>query len=451
MFALKKWTAAVTAAVVLLTTAVSSFAATTTPASSLNDYSVEVEKGKVHFVQNGERVGTYNAKNTDLTLSIGRTGNLLVSFPNANGNTSSVTLGKQRAVQVSGTMHSLTANSTLTGDVALTVPSASAVTGMTINAPIEARIYGKVGTLTVQAAADVVVEKGAEVTTARLANANSLLTANGTVTTVQKNSKAQVKGNGVGKTTTLSASSVAASGKTIARSKSGLIIDSSGTPLLGGTIRNTTSSSSGLRTSSSSSSSKTTSTNSGNLRLTASTIYADYKDDLKSLEDELQDAVRAYDRDTGKRVYGDAYWVDKSSKEVTRTGTYSFAFEDDGNDYGEARGKIRIVVDDDDRYDDDDDDDRGSRSYYFEIDKLEVGFDRSERRDYEVQDVISEDEIEDYVTAYDKSTDKEIEGDFELTSKKSNTLGTSIGFRFRPDSSRYSVKTGSIKIEFDDD
>lgn len=449
MFALKKWTAALTAAAVLLTTAVSSFAATTTAASSLNDYSVEVESGKVHFVQNGERVGTYNAKNTDLTLSIGRTGNLLVSFPNANGSTSAVTLGKQRSVQVSGTMHSLTANSTLTGDVAVVVPSGSAVTGMTVNAPIEAHIYGKVGTLTVQAAADVVVERGAEVSTARLANANSLLTANGAVTTVQKNSKAQVKGNGVGKTTTLSASSVAASGKTIARSKSGLIIDSGGTPLLGSSNYKTTTSSSGLRNNSSSSS-KTTSTNSGNLRLTASTIYADYRDDLNSLEDELQDAVRAYDRDNGKRVYGDAYWVDSPSKEVTRTGTYSFAFEDDGNDYGEARGKVRIVVDRDDD-DDDDDDDRGSRTYYFEKDELEVGFDRSDRRDYEVQDVISEDEIEDYVTAYDKSTDKEIEGDYELTSKKSSTLGTSIGFRFRPDSSRYSVKTGSIKIKFDDD
>ena len=115
---------------------------------------------------------------------------------------------------------------------------------------------------------------------------------------------------------------------------------------------------------------------------------------------------------------------------------------------------IMKLSDDDDYYDDDrysNSSSRGSRKYYFEIDKLEVDFDRSDRRDYTVGDVIDEDDIDSYVTAYDDNDDDEIDGDYELTSRESSTLGTSISFRFRPDSSRYPVKTGSIKIEFSDD
>lgn len=422
-------------------------AATASPVSvPANLYSVEVAGGKVYFAKNGARVGSYSASATDLTLAINSNGNFLVSFPNSKGTTSSITLGDQRSLVISGTANSVTAHSSLGGSVALTTDVGSNISTMTLNAPVEAHIYGTVGTVNAQASADVIVERGASVTRARMVSANSLLTANGTVKTVEKNAKAQVKGSGVVQTAALTTGS-SASGTSIARSKSGLIIDSNGVPLLGSSASRTTStSSSGLRNSSSSSSKTTTST-SGNLRLTASTIYADYRDELRSLESKLRNAVRAYDRDSGKRVYGDVYWEDDPKKEVKSTGTYKFAFEADGNDYGDVTGRIRIVVDDDDYYDDDDD--RGSRSYKFEIDDdVNIGIAREDRRDYKLEDAMDEDEISDYVTAIDKSTDKEIDGKFEWVSPR-QTLGSSATFRFRPDSSRYAVKTGTIRFDFD--
>lgn len=430
-------------------------AATASPVSvPANLYSVEVAGGKVYFAKNGARVGSYSASATDLTLAINSNGNFLVSFPNSKGTTSSITLGDQRSLVISGTANSVTAHSSLGGSVALTTDVGSNISTMTLNAPVEAHIYGTVGTVNAQASADVIVERGASVTRARMVSANSLLTANGTVKTVEKNAKAQVKGSGVVQTAALTTGS-SASGTSIARSKSGLIIDSNGVPLLGSSASRTTStSSSGLRNSSSglrnssSSSSKTTTSTSGNLRLTASTIYADYRDELRSLESKLRNAVRAYDRDSGKRVYGDVYWEDDPKKEVKSTGTYKFAFEADGNDYGDVTGRIRIVVDDDD-YDDDDDDNRGSRSYKFEIDDdVDIGIAWEDRRDYKLEDAMNEDDISDYVTAIDKSTDKEIDGKFEWVSPR-QTPGRSATFRFRPDSSRYAVKTGTIRFDYD--
>lgn len=468
----KHWAAAFTALAVLLTMPALTASAETTmasptdtgvttaaPASTAaaptaspvsvpaNLYSVEVAGGKVYFAKNGARVGSYAASATDLTLSINSSGNFLVSFPNSRGNTSSVTLGDQRSLVISGTANSVTAHSSLGGSVALTTDVGSNISTLTLNAPVEAHIYGTVGTVNAQASADVIVERGASVTRARMVSANSMLTANGTVKTVEKNAKAQVKGSGVAQTTGLTTGS-AASGTSIARSKSGLIIDSNGVPLLGSSSYRTTSttSSSGLRNSSSSSNSSTTST-SGDLRLTASTIYADYRDELRSLESKLRNAVRAYDRDSGKRVYGDVYWVDSPYKEVKSTGTYKFAFEADSRDYGDVTGRVRIVVDDD--YDDDDDDDRGSRTYKFEIDDdVNLGIAREDRRDYKLEDALPEDEISDYVTAIDRKNDEEIDGDFEWVSPR-QTLGSSATFRFRPHSSRYAVKTGTIHFEFD--
>lgn len=415
-----------------------------TPTVAANLYSVAVSDGKIYFMKNGSRVGSYSIQSADITVSINSNGNLLVGFPTRGGSRSSVTLGDQRTVQFGGTYNSITAANSLGGDVKLITDSQSSVSTITINAPIEAHIYGNAGTVDVQAAADLIVEKGATVTRARLVSSTSMLTANGTVKTVEKNSKSLVNGSGVVQTTSLTKTSPLASGTSIARSQSGLIIDR-------GNVYGSSSSSS-VRTSSSSSSASTTTT-SGDLRLTASTIYADYNDQLRTLTKDLQNKVRAYDRDSGKRVYGDVYWVKSDTTRVTSSGTYYFAFESDDSDYGDVEGRVRIVVDGRD-YDDDYDSSsssRGSRKYYFDIDKIEVDFDRSERRDYEVGDIIDKDEIEDYVTARDDDDDDEIDGKFELTSRESSTLGTSIGFRFRPDSSRYPVKTGSIKIKFADD
>lgn len=410
-----------------------------TPSVPAHLYSVSAAEGSLNFMKNGVQVGSYPMRSSDITLSINSNNHLLVSFVNQNGRTSSVTLGDQRTVQFGGTYNSITAQSSLGGSVSLITDSQSNVSTLTLNAPIETHIYGRAGTVNVEAAADVIVEKGATVTRARMVNNSSMITANGSVKTLEKNTKSLVNGSGVVQTTALTNKSSLASGTSIARSKSGLIVDR-------GNAYNTSYTTSRSNTS-------TTST-SGDLRLTASTIYANYRDDLRSLRNDLQNSVRAYDRKTGRRIYGDAYWVSSESTTLTRSGSYRFAFEADNDDYGEVRGNIRIVVDDDDDYYNDrysNSSSRGSRKYYFEIDKLEVDFDRSERRDYTVGDVIDEDDIDSYVTAYDDNDDDEIDGDYELTSRESSTLGTSISFRFRPDSSRYPVKTGSIKIEFSDD
>ena len=64
-----------------------------TPSVPAHLYSVSAAEGSLNFIKNGVQVGTYPMRSSDITLSINSNNNLLVSFVNQNGRTSSVTLG----------------------------------------------------------------------------------------------------------------------------------------------------------------------------------------------------------------------------------------------------------------------------------------------------------------------------------------------------------------------
>ena len=175
------------------------------------------------------------------------------------------------------------------------------------------------------------------------------------------------------------------------------------------------------------------SSSSKRLRYTASTIDADKGDTLRELEDELEDNVRVYDRDSGDRVRGDLEWVRSRSTKVTKDGTYEFEFDPDSSRYDSFTGEIKIDV--------------GSSS------SDEVTFRTSTLSAHEgdtLRDL--EDQLEDKVRAYNEDGDR-LEGDFEWVSSRSTKVkdGRSYQFEFDPDDRDYDTTTGSVEVEIEDD
>lgn len=437
------------------TTADAIAAPVVTPAPAANQYSLNMTESKLSFVRNGSSVKSYSLNSNNVTLRINDRGQMVASFETTSG-PAAVNLGDQRTVQLTGTYNTVTADPSLGGSVKLIADSGSNIANMVLKAPTEIHIYGVVGTASLQAAADVVVERGATVTTARMVNSRSLLTANGAVKTLEKTATSIVKGSGVVQTTGLSKSnlgstsysSLAGSSTSVARTLSGLKIDPSNTKITS-VVGSRPSGTSGLKNSTSSSSSSSTTTTSGDIRLVASNIRTSYDVELRTLNRTLANNVKAYDRTSGKQIYGDVYWVKDEYTEVTSSGYYSFSFEADSGNYGEVTGRVYISTSGSSS---NNDDDRSGRSYYFEIDRdgIDTGIHRDDREDYRLDD-ISESWIEDVVRAYDSKTDDEIDGDFEWVNPSRKLTSSSAQFRFIPDSSRYSKKTGSVKLVFDND
>ena len=61
--------------------------------------------------------------------------------------------------------------------------------------------------------------------------------------------------------------------------------------------------------------------------------------------------MTAYNR-SGRRLYGEVEWEDRSSLKVGDSGRFRFRFIPEDDDYDTVTGSIRIVVDDDDDYED---------------------------------------------------------------------------------------------------
>lgn len=407
-------------------------------------YSLSIQGRVISVTQSGAEVARYNAQNSDYALTANRSG-LLFQFTNAAGKTTAIALGEQSDLQVDGTMTSLTVSSMVGSMTRLVTGADSKIGTLIIYAPMQAQINGSVTTLSVQGAASVDVPAAGSVTTAQLVHRQAALTASGTVKTVEKVTDATASGNGIGKITALSSK---ASNVGSVRSRSGLVLDNRdwrddryydryyddyyyNDYYYDGYYDDY------YNDRYYSSSSRTTTTNGSSIRLEAKTIYADYDDRLSELEDDLEDAVRAYTRSGGSRVYGDVYWVDEDDY-ADQTGYYSFYFEPD-NRYSRVKGRIRIIVDDDD------DDDRYSgskRNIYFDIDNDAIYV--SEDDDLQLRDLI--DELESAVRVYDKDDD-EVDGEFKWKSSSKRVKDTDYyDFTFTPDSSRYRKKTGRIKI-----
>lgn len=413
------------AALVLLTAVFSGTQALAADSTVANDppYTIKVDKNVAYFLQNGEVTGTYALKPADLSLSTDRQGEVLVSFVTTKGTSYAVTLGKQATVTVTGTVNSLTASSGLTANTALVVDAQGSVKNLNLYAPITATVQGTVETLTQKGASTVTVEAAGKVTTAILTNKQASLKADGTVTTVEKVTDATADGKGLGKVTGLSAESAAQAAKgttpttpTIsvsrAREKSGLMVDNSDS-----------------RTDTSSK--NATVVTSGRIRLQAKTIDATYGDTLDELQSDLEDAVKAYNNSTGKRLDGEVSWVSDGDTKVRDTEYYRFDFEADSSGYSTARGRIKISVDDDD----------DKKTVYLEFDPIYV----SKASDMTLRDLQSE--LESAVTAYARRGGDTVDGTLRWSSSSRRVNSTDYySFTFTPDSSRYKKTTDKIKI-----
>lgn len=357
-------------------------------ASAASPYSVQVQNQTLSFVQNGVVTGSFSMANNNLSLMVDSTGALLVCFHNSQGNYVGVTLGAQRDLILSGTVGVLTLNSSYGG----TLTSSALTNQLVVRGSATANLKNGVGVLEVTGPGTVNVGVGTVVNAAYLSSSDARLNvvSGGQVTQAHAVSRNCVTGSGLVQS---------------------LSIDS-GT-YLGGSS-GSGSSSSGDRS----------------LRLTASTIYADYGDRLSQLESALRSKVRAYDRATGASVSGTVSWVNSRSTTVTRTRTYEFLFDPNSSRYSSVRGSIRVVVDDD-----------GD----LRLETSTIYADYGDR----LRDL--EDQLEDNVRAYRGSS--RVYGDVEWVSSRNTTVTRtrSYDFRFIPDSSRYNTVRGSIRVVVDDD
>ena len=447
-------------------------------ASAAGTYSVKVSGGAVSFLQNGYVTGSYQMADQDLALMVDSGGDLLVCFNNTSGNYVGVTLGSQRNLSLSGTLNTLTLNSSYTG----TLTSSALTNTLRVNGGATVNLNNGVGVVEVAGSGTVNIGSGTTVNHAYLNSAAARLNVNAgaKATEVRAVARECVAGSGtvgsftIGKgtssttvstgsselrltTSTLYAdygdrlsdltselrSGVRAYDRSSGASVSGSVawVSSSSTKLTRDGTYDFTFKPSSSRYKSVRGSVKivvdgSSSSSSGKkVTFKTSTIYASYGDELRDLESDLEDNVRAYY--DGTRIYGEVEWVSSRSTEVKKSKSYDFKFIPDSGKYDTTRGSIRVSVDDDD---DDDDDD-----YYFEIDKDGIHADRGDRlRDLER-------ELKNVVKAYDEDTDKRITGKFEWIKSDSTKVedGEKYEFRFKPSKSKYDSKRDYVKIVFD--
>lgn len=175
-----------------------------------------------------------------------------------------------------------------------------------------------------------------------------------------------------------------------------------------------------------------------NVTLKITSIDAEYDDRLSSLEDELEDNVRAYNKD-GDRIDGEVEWVSDSTR-VTKTGYHDFKFIPDSSKYDTVRDEIKVLVDGDS--------DSGSSG------SSKVTLRCSVSRLYaDYNDKLSEylEELEDNVRAVDDSGDT-VCGTLSWTDSSSTRLtrSGSYEYKFVPSKSKYKTAYGDIRIEVDD-
>lgn len=356
------------------------------PAQAAYPYSVKVQNNSVLFIRNGKTEGRYPVNSTSLTL-MSKSGELLVCFYNSQNVYKYITLGKQNSLTISGAMKSLSLSSSLSKNVKVTVGAGSNISSMQISsASNNVNIQGKVGTMTVSAAAKVSVLKGASVDNAKLLSSSAKLTASSgsSVDYVQAVNRSSISGSGIGTIKIGSKTSIAGS--------------------------------------------------SSSLRLTSTTIYADYGERLRDLTYDLADNVNA--TVGGRSISGTVSWVSPTSTILKKSGSYQYLFKSNNNSYGSKRGTIRIIVDNEyDDYDDDID---------LDIDSFTVSSSTKRLSSYTSK-------LNSHVKAYNDNGNR-ISGKAVWVLDSTRVDETDYyPFIFIPSSSRYSRVRDEIRIYVEDD
>ena len=271
--------------------------AVTAWADAVSTYSISMGQGVMSVLKGGKVTNSFKVANNDVTATTDWEGDLMVCFNNAQGDYVGVALGSQEIINFYGTIGTLLLDESL--DRPVVIGSSARVTKLKVKAPVKVSIWGRVDNGIVEAAASLGTAKGSQTSNISFEDSSARIYIN-----------------------------------------EGSVVD-------GTTIRSSEDLGGNRYGNSSTSSSKTVS----GITLKTNTIYADYDDTLGELLDDLDSNVTAYNR-SGRRLYGEVEWEDRSSLKVGDSGRFRFRFIPEDDDYDTVTGSIRIVVDDDDDYED---------------------------------------------------------------------------------------------------
>lgn len=407
-------------------------------ADAISTYCVSVASSSVSVLKNNQVTHTFKAANANIAVANdARSGDLLVSFNDASGGTTTMSFGQQPILLLYGNIGTMDLTSALNKPIV--IGAKCTVGNLQVNAPVKVSIWGKVNGGDINAAANVIAAKGSVVSGLEsrhsganfFANAGSTVNGTkyqGTATTTENGNTFIYIGNG-GTPTVNEGSSVLIAGN----GYNNTVNTGTGS---GGSNNNYTTN-------------YVTHNYDGGYSITATDISANYYDRLGNLVQKLGSAVGVADK-SGKRVNGTVSWYNVSGSTVVRNGgEFQFLFTPSSSGISPMVGTIRInttgtgnngpYYDDDDYYDDDWYD-RYGEYVDLEIDEIVIREDQLGRRLVRFNN-----DLRDAVTAYNEDG-REIRGTVQwLYNEKVEEPGW-YEFVFIPAASKYETVRDEVKI-----
>lgn len=166
----KKLTSLALAAALTVSTAVAVSAANTTVKLP---YDVSVTGTSLSLLKSGKAVAGYALKSADVSFTSGKTGNLLLCFTDSTGKNRYISFGKQATLKIGGTLKTVSIQKALKDDVAVSIDNTANITKLSVDSPNTITVSGKIASMNLSEAAKVTVKKGAKVTKTTKSNSRA--------------------------------------------------------------------------------------------------------------------------------------------------------------------------------------------------------------------------------------------------------------------------------------
>lgn len=420
-------------------------------ADAISTYCVSVASNSVSVLHNNKVTHSFKAANSNIAIgNDAASGDLLVSFNDSSGGTTTMSFGQQPILLLYGNIGNLDLTSALNKPIV--IGANCTVGNLMVNSPVKVSIWGKVNGGVVNAAANVIAANGSTVSNLESRNSGANFFANagstvngtkyqGTATSGGSNGNTFIYiGNG-GSPTVNENSSVLIFGN--GGSSGGSSSGSNNNWNVGGSNNNNNNNwNNGW-----SSQNYITHNYDGGYTITAVDISANYYDQLGNLLSKLGSSVGAADK-SGNRVSGTVAWYNNSNSTVVRGGgEFQFLFTPSNSRISPMVGTIRIVTNGTGSpsgpwYDEDDDEwyDRYGEYVDLEIEEIVIREDQLGRRLVRFTD-----DLKKAVTAYNEDG-REVRGTVQwLYNEKVEEPGW-YEFVFIPAASKYETVRDEVKI-----
>lgn len=420
-------------------------------ADAISTYCVSVASNSVSVLHNNKVTHSFKAANSNIAIgNDAASGDLLVSFNDSSGGTTTMSFGQQPILLLYGNIGNLDLTSALNKPIV--IGAKCTVGNLMVNSPVKVSIWGKVNGGVVNAAANVIAANGSTVSNLESRNSGANFFANagstvngtkyqGTATSGGSNGNTFIYiGNG-GSPTVNENSSVLIFGN--GSSSGGSSSGSNNNWNVGGSNNNNNNN----WNNGGSSQNYITHNYDGGYTITAVDISANYYDQLGNLLSKLGSSVGAADK-SGKRVSGTVAWYNNSNSTVVRGGgEFQFLFTPSNSRISPMVGTIRIVTNGTGSpsgpwYDDEDDEwyDRYGEYVDLEIEEIVIREDQLGRRLVRFTN-----DLKKAVTAYNEDG-REIRGTVQwLYNEKVEEPGW-YEFVFIPAASKYETVRDEVKI-----